>query len=100
MNPVSIIGIGYVPVQKHHSDNLRTLGAHAVRAAMRDAGIEKIDALYVGNMLSDELQQQKHLAADGLGWKMRLSALRTVLQARIKRLLKITKRILCAPGKP
>ena len=30
---------------------------------MNDAGVERIDALYLGNMLSDELQDQKHLAA-------------------------------------
>jgi acetyl-CoA C-acetyltransferase len=34
-----------------------------VRGALAAAGLEQVDALYLGNMLSDELQSQKHLAA-------------------------------------
>jgi acetyl-CoA C-acetyltransferase len=30
---------------------------------MADAGVDKVDALFAGNMLSDELQSQKHIAA-------------------------------------
>ena len=30
--------------------------------AMADAGVETVDALYAANMLSDELQSQKHIA--------------------------------------
>lgn len=59
---VSIVGIGQVPVRREHDDDLRTLGARAVRLAMDDASLERVDALYVGNMLADELQGQKHLA--------------------------------------
>jgi len=58
----SIIGIGQIPVVKASPNNLRELGAAAVRAAMKDAGLSEIDALFVGNMLSDELQGQKHVA--------------------------------------
>ncbi|MCP4359703.1 MAG: thiolase domain-containing protein [Chloroflexi bacterium] len=63
MRDVSIIGIGQIPVQKVHSHSLRQLGAAAVTQAMSDAGVDKVDALFAGNMLSDELQDQKHLAA-------------------------------------
>ncbi len=63
MRPVSLIGIGQIPVQRHHTAGLRTMAAEAVCLALRDAGIEQVDALYVGNMLADELQNQKHLAA-------------------------------------
>jgi acetyl-CoA C-acetyltransferase len=63
MRKVSIVGIGQVPVQKVYFQGLRWLGATAVRQAMADAGIDQIDALFAGNMLSDELQNQKHLAA-------------------------------------
>src|SRR5690349_12742601 len=63
MRPVSIVGIGQVPVEKKSSMSLRQLGASVVRKAMDDAGIEKVDALFVGNMLGDELQGQKHLGA-------------------------------------
>ncbi len=65
MRPVSVVGIGQVPVRKRHVYNLRRLGARAVRLAMADAGASRaqIEALYLGNMLADELQGQKHLAA-------------------------------------
>lgn len=63
MRPVSIVGIGQVPVQKHYDKSLRQLGATVVRQAMADAGIDKVDALFAGNMLCDEMQSQKHLAA-------------------------------------
>src|SRR3970040_1590020 len=63
MRPVSIVGIGQVPVEATTSWSLRELGAEAVRRAMADAGVERVDALTCGNMLADELQGQKHLAA-------------------------------------
>lgn len=70
---VSIVGIGQVPVTAASPLSLRELGAQAVRQALADAGVEHADALFVGNMLADELQGQKHLAsliADeaGLRW--------------------------------
>ncbi|MEK6220875.1 MAG: thiolase domain-containing protein, partial [Chloroflexota bacterium] len=63
MRKVSIVGIGQIPVQKKYDEGLRVLGARAIKLAMEDAGVEEADALFVGNMLSDELQGQKHLAA-------------------------------------
>ncbi|KAA3665401.1 MAG: thiolase domain-containing protein [Chloroflexi bacterium] len=63
MRPVSIVGIGQVPVQKHYPETLRELGARVVQLAMADAGVDAVDALFAGNMLSDELQSQKHIAA-------------------------------------
>jgi acetyl-CoA C-acetyltransferase len=39
------------------------MGAQVVQRAMADAGVDRVDALMCGNMLSDELQGQKHLAA-------------------------------------
>jgi acetyl-CoA C-acetyltransferase len=63
MRDVSIIGIGQTPVAEHWDKSLRHLAADAVLAAMRDAGIERADALYVGNMLSGEIAGQEHLGA-------------------------------------
>lgn len=65
MRSVSIIGTGQLPVKKRHEATLRQLGAAAVREAIAAAGIDPadVDALYLGNMLADELQSQKHLAA-------------------------------------
>lgn len=70
---VSIVGIGQVPVVAASPLSLRQLGAEAAKRAMADAGVETVDAIFVGNMLSDELQGQKHLAAliadeAGLRW--------------------------------
>ncbi len=63
IRPVSIVGIGQVEVVKASPKRLRELGAMATRLAMADAGVEQVDALFAGNMLSDELQGQKHVAA-------------------------------------
>lgn len=61
--PVSLVGIGQVEVVKASPRSLRDLGALAVQRAMADANVEKVDALFAANMLSDELQGQKHVAA-------------------------------------
>jgi acetyl-CoA C-acetyltransferase len=63
MRDVSIVGIGYLPVEKATKLSLRQMGARAVQAAIEDANADRVDALFVGNMLADELQGQKHLAA-------------------------------------
>ncbi len=70
---VSIVGIGQEPVTAANPLSLRQLGAGAVHRALADAGVDRADAIFVGNMLADELQGQKHLAsliADeaGLRW--------------------------------
>ena len=59
---VSIVGIGQIPVQKTSSASLREMGVGALRNAMNHAGVETVDALFVGNMLADDLHGQKHLA--------------------------------------
>jgi acetyl-CoA C-acetyltransferase len=61
MRDVSIIGIGQTPVGEHWDRSLRHLAYDALAAAMRDANIERADALYVGNMLSGEISGQAHL---------------------------------------
>jgi acetyl-CoA C-acetyltransferase len=58
---VSIIGIGQTPVGEHWERSLRHLAYDALNAAMRDANLERADALYVGNMLSGEISGQAHL---------------------------------------
>ncbi len=63
MRSVSIIGIGQLPVKKHYDLSVSEMAAMVVQQAMNAARVNNIDALYVSNMLSDELQGQKHLAA-------------------------------------
>jgi acetyl-CoA C-acetyltransferase len=59
---VAIVGIGMVRVRKRSPIDLRELGTVAVHRALADARIDQADALYVGNMLADELSSQKHIA--------------------------------------
>ena len=63
MRPVSIVGTAQIPVQEATQQTLRELGAQVVRGAMEGAGVERVDALFASNMLGDELQGQKHIAA-------------------------------------
>ena len=62
MRSVSVVGIGQLPVEKATDLNLRQLGGEAVRRALEDAGVDRVDALYASNMLADEMQGQKHIA--------------------------------------
>jgi acetyl-CoA C-acetyltransferase len=64
-NDVYILGIGQTAVSEHWDLSLRDLALDAIVRAIKDAEIDrkKIDALYVGNMLSGELAQQEHLGA-------------------------------------
>ena len=62
MRGVSIIGIGQSPVGELWNRSAREIAYTAVTAAMADAGIDRADALYVGNMLSGTLIDQEHLA--------------------------------------
>jgi acetyl-CoA C-acetyltransferase len=63
MRDVSIIGIGQTAVGEHWDKSLRMLGYEALNSAMASARLERIDALYVGNMLSGELTKQEHIGA-------------------------------------
>jgi acetyl-CoA C-acetyltransferase len=60
---VYLIGIGQTDVGEQWERSLRHIAHDAVIPAMRDANIERADALYVGNMLSGELAGQEHLGA-------------------------------------
>ncbi|MFO7634219.1 MAG: thiolase domain-containing protein [Caldilinea sp.] len=61
MRSVSIIGIGQTPVGELWDMSARQLAYQAVSNAMSDAGVERADALFVGNMLSGSLLDQEHL---------------------------------------
>ncbi len=62
MRPVSVAGIGQARVGERWDASLRDLAIEAMRAAMEDAGIARVDSLVVGNMLSGELASQENLA--------------------------------------
>jgi acetyl-CoA C-acetyltransferase len=63
MRQVAILGVGLVPVREHWELSIRDLAVEAGRAAMEDAGVEQVDALYVGNMTSGSINQQRQLGA-------------------------------------
>lgn len=63
MHDVSIIGVGQTPVREHWDKSLRDLAVAALLDALRDAHVDSVDAIYVGNMLSGELTGQEHLGA-------------------------------------
>ncbi|MGC9398715.1 MAG: thiolase domain-containing protein [Anaerolineae bacterium] len=63
MRDVAIIGIGQVPVKEHWTKSLRELALDASLAALQDAQVDDVDAIYVGNMMSGEISGQEHLGA-------------------------------------
>ena len=63
MRDVNIVGIGQTKVGEHWDVSLRHLALEAMLDALKDAGVEQVDMLLVGNMLSGELTGQEHLGA-------------------------------------
>jgi acetyl-CoA C-acetyltransferase len=60
---VFIAGVGQTPVSKQSTEEVRELGAIAVRAAIQNSRLDGPTALYVGNMLSGLLSEQQQVAA-------------------------------------
>lgn len=60
---VSIIGIGQTEVKELWETSIRHLAWYAIEAALDDAHVSKVDAIFVGNMLAGDLSQQNHLGA-------------------------------------
>jgi acetyl-CoA C-acetyltransferase len=73
MRKVAILGIGQIKVDEIWDKSLREIGGEAAFLAMQDAGVDKVDALYVGNMLSSMVSGQNQLGTffgDWIGlWK-------------------------------
>jgi acetyl-CoA C-acetyltransferase len=63
MREVAILGVGQTAVREQWDQSIRQLAVAAGRAAMQDAGLEQVDAIYVGNMTSGVLNQQMQLGA-------------------------------------
>lgn len=68
MRQVAILGIGQTKVDEHWDLSLRELGGNAAFAAMQDAGLDRVDALFVGNMLSPMVSGQNQLGAYFSDW--------------------------------
>jgi acetyl-CoA C-acetyltransferase len=63
MRDVAIVGVGQVEVRENWETSLRDLAYQSIKKALRDAQVDHVDALYVGNMLAGELSSQEHLGA-------------------------------------
>ena len=68
MRKVAILGIGQTKIDEHWDKSLREIGGEAAFAAMQDAGLEKVDALFVGNMLSPLISAQNQLGVFFADW--------------------------------
>lgn len=63
MREVAILGVGQVPVREHWGLSVRELAVRAGRHALDDGGLDGAEAVYVGNMTSDTLNNQAQLGA-------------------------------------
>jgi acetyl-CoA C-acetyltransferase len=68
MRQVAILGIGQTKIDEHWDLSLREIGGNAAFAAMQDAGMEKVDTLFVGNMLSPLVSGQNQLGTFFSDW--------------------------------
>ncbi|HSG44581.1 MAG TPA: thiolase domain-containing protein [Anaerolineales bacterium] len=68
MRKVAILGIGQTKIDEHWDLSIREIGGNAAFAAMQDAGLEKVDSLFVGNMLSSTISGQNQLGTFFSDW--------------------------------
>jgi acetyl-CoA C-acetyltransferase len=68
MRPVAILGIGQTKIDEHWDKSLKELAGEAAFAALEDAGIQRADALFVGNMLSPIISSQNQLGTHISDW--------------------------------
>jgi len=68
MRAVAILGIGQTTVDEHWDKSLKEIGGEAAFAAMQDANLDKVDALFVGNMLSPLVDGQNQLGTFFSDW--------------------------------
>jgi len=68
MREVAVVGIGQTPADEHWDKSLRVLAGEAVLASMEDAGLENVEGLFVGNMISGPASHQQHLGVYIADW--------------------------------
>jgi acetyl-CoA C-acetyltransferase len=75
MREVAVLGIGQTKVEEQWDKSLRELAGDAALAALQDAGVNSVESVYVGNMMSGSANYQQHLGAYIADWiGMRFSA--------------------------
>ena len=68
MQQVAILGICQTKVDEHWDKSLKELGGEAAFAALHEASMNKVDALFVGNMLSPLVDGQNQLGTFLADW--------------------------------
>ncbi len=68
MRQVAVIGIGQTKIDEHWDKSLRELAGEASLAALNDSGMDRVDAVYVGNMMSGSANHQQHLGVYLADW--------------------------------
>lgn len=68
MREVAVIGIGQTRVEEQWSKSLRELAGDAALAALQNSGLDRVDAVYIGNMMSGSANLQQHLGAYIADW--------------------------------
>ncbi|HEY59070.1 MAG TPA: thiolase domain-containing protein [Anaerolineae bacterium] len=68
MRKVAVIGIGQIEIKEHWDKSLKELAGEAIFAAVQDAGISKINGIFIGNMMSGSANKQQHLGAYIADW--------------------------------
>ena len=63
MRKVAVAGVGLVKVSEHWGKPIGTLFADAALQAMKDAGTDDVDGLYVSNMSGALMQEQLNMGA-------------------------------------
>ena len=68
MRKVAVLGIGQTRVDEHWDKTLLELAGDAIFATLNDAGRDRVEGLFVGNMLASQLTKQSHLGALIADW--------------------------------
>ncbi len=68
MREVAVLGIGQTPIEEHWEKSLRVLAGEAALAALQDAGISRVDGVFVGNMMAGSANHQQQLGAYIADW--------------------------------
>jgi acetyl-CoA C-acetyltransferase len=63
MREIAIVGVGQTAVREHWDLSIRQLAVAAGQAALADADMSWVDAIYVSNMTSGNLNEQHQLGA-------------------------------------
>ncbi len=68
MRKVAILGIGQTAIGEQWERSLREIAGEAALAALQDAGVDSVGAIYVGNMLSPLVDAQNQLGTLVSDW--------------------------------